>query len=258
MRGMIVAACAALASAAAAVPASAADIRVVASGAPAEVAKQVGEAFAASTGHRVLFTVGTVAVIVERLAGGEPADVVVLPTPAVETLDQKGLLRTGSRINLARVGIGVAVRQGAALPDISSRDALRKVLLDARAIVYSDPQGGGFAGARVARMMQELGIADAVKPKTTLRFAIGGGVDMVAKGDADVGLFNISEIVPVKGVTLVGPLPAEFQSYINFSGALHAKGASPEAARAYLQSLTELKASAAWTAGGFEPLGAGR
>jgi len=238
-----------------ALPAAAADIRVVASGAPAEVAKQVGEAFAASTGHRVLFTVGTLAVIVDRLVGGEPADVVVLPSPAIETLGQKGLLRAGSRMDLARVGIGVAVREGAPLPDISSRDALRKLLLAASAIVYSDPQGGGFAGARVARMMQELGIAEAVKPKTTLLFAIGGGVEMVAKGDAEVGLFNISEILPVKGVTLVGPLPAEFQSYINFSGALHAKAAATDVAQAYLRSLTEPKARDIWKAGGFEPLG---
>jgi molybdate transport system substrate-binding protein len=108
------------------------------------------------------------------------------------------------------------------------------------------------------RMMERLGIAEAVKPKTTLLFAIGGGVAMVVKGEAEIGLFNISEILPFKGATLVGPLPAEFQSYINFSGALHAAGATPEAAMAFLRALVDASARDAWTKGGFEPLASGR
>ena len=143
------------------------------------------------------------------------------------------------------------------MPDISTVDALRKTLLEARSIVHPDPQGGGFTGAHIARMMVRLGIADAVRPKVTLMFAIGGGVAAVAKGDVEIGLFNISEIVPIVGVTLAGPLPAELQNYLTFAGALHVGSASPEPASAFLRSLSDPTARDAWKAGGFEPLGSG-
>ena len=99
-----------------------------------------------------------------------------------------------SRVDLARVGVGVVVREGAPRPDISTVDAVRKMLVDARSIVYPDPAGGGQPGAALARMTATLGVADAVKPKLTLMQAIAGGVALVANGDAEVGMFNISEV----------------------------------------------------------------
>jgi len=242
--------------AAGAVPSVAADIRVFTSGAPAEVQKVLARAFAEATGHRVVFTVGNLAAIQDKLSAESP-DIVVLPAPAIETLDKSGKLRAASRLNLARVGIGVAVRQGAPLPDVSTVDAVRKTLLEARSIVHPDPQGGGFTGAHIVRMMERLGIADAVRPKVTLLFAIGGGVAAVAKGDAEIGLFNISEILPVGGVTLAGALPSELQNYITFAGALHVDSAAPEPAAAFLRALSDPKARDTWRAGGFEPLGSG-
>jgi molybdate transport system substrate-binding protein len=237
-------------------PSQAADIRVFTSGAPAEVQKVLARPFAEATGHRVLFTVGNLAAIQEKLTA-ERADVVVLPAPAIERLERSGKLRATSRLNLARVGIGVAVRQGAPLPDVSTVDSVRKMLLEARSIVHPDPRGGGFTGAHIARMIERMGIADAVKPKVTLLFAIGGGVAAVAKGDAEIGLFNISEILPVGGVTLAGPLPVELQNYITFAGALHVDSAAPEPATAFLRALSDPKAREAWSAGGFEALGGG-
>jgi len=154
------------------------------------------------------------------------------------------------------VGIGVAVRQGAPLPDVSSVDAVRRALLAARSIVHPDPQGGGFTGAHISRMIEQMGIAEAVKPKVKLMFAVGGGVAAVASGEVELGLFNISEIVPVSGAALAGALPAELQSYITFAGALHVDSAAPDAAAAYLKMLAS--AREAWKVGGFEPLDAGR
>jgi molybdate transport system substrate-binding protein len=238
-------------------PSRAAEIRVFTSGAPAEVQKILARPFTAATGHRVLFTVGNLSAIQDKLATGESPDVVVFPAPAIETLSKAGKLRPGSQLALARVGIGVAVRQGAPLPDVSTVEGVRKTLLEARSIVHPDPQGGGFTGAHIARVMVRLGIADAVKPKITLLFAIGGGVAAVAKGDAEIGLFNVSEIVPIPGVTLAGPFPAELQNYLTFAGALHADSVSPEPAAAFLRSLTEPGARDAWQTGGFEPLGGG-
>src|SRR5262245_18324973 len=211
-------------------PAVSDDIHVFTSGAPAEVQKELARRFSDATGHRVLFTVGTLGVIRERLAGTESPGVVVLPVPAVEALDKIGKLRAGSRRDLARVGIGVAVRAGAPRPDVSTPEAVRAMLLAARSIVHPDPQGGGFTGAHIARMFVELGIAEAVKPNVRLLFAIGGGVDAVAKGEAEIGLFNISEILPVPGVALAGPLPPTLQSYITFAGALGSTSSEPASA----------------------------
>jgi molybdate transport system substrate-binding protein len=238
-------------------PAAAADVRVFTSGAPSEVEKVIAGTFSGTTGHRILLTVSTLGEIQKRSSAEHP-DIVILPTPALDTLDKAGSLRPGSRIELARVGVGVVVREGAPLPDISTVDALRKTLLAAKSVVHPDPAGGGIAGAQIVRMFQRLGIADAMKPKETLMFALTGGVARVGAGESDIGLFNISEILPVKGVTLVGPLPAEVQSYITFSAAIHAEAAAPEPAAAFLQSLTAPNVRETWKAGGFEALGAAR
>jgi len=237
-------------------PSAAADVRVFTSGAPADIQRGLVRAFTETTSHRPLITSGTLSAIQQRLSGSESADVVVLPVPTIEALDKAGKLRPGSRIGLARVGIGVAVRQGAPLPDVSTVDAVRRALLAARSIVHPDPQGGGFTGAHISRMIERMGIADAVKPKVKLMFAVGGGVAAVASGEAELGLFNISEILPVPGAALAGALPAELQSYITFAGALHVDSAAPDAAAAYLKMLAG--AREAWKAGGFEPLDAGR
>jgi molybdate transport system substrate-binding protein len=236
-------------------PSAAADVVVFTSAAPAAAEHVLATAFTEATGNRVLFNVGTVREIQDKLSGSAQPDVVVLPTAALEVLDHAGGLRPGSRIDLARVGIGVVVRAGGPLPDISSVDALRKALLAARSIAHPDPLGGGFAGAQIARMFARLGIADAIKPKISLAYAFTGGVAQVAEGDAELGLFNISEILPVKGVTLVGPLVPELQSYITFSAALHAGGAAPEPAAGFLRALSDPKAREAWRTAGFEPIG---
>ncbi len=235
----------------------AADIRVFTSGAPAEVAKVLAAKFAQDTGHRVVFTVAPPAIIRQKLANGETADMVVLPAPAIEALEKSGALRPGSRVDLARVGIGVVVRAGAPLPDISTVDAIRKMLLGARSIVYPDPAGGGQTGAALARMTAQLGIADAVRPKLTLMQAIAGGVALVAKGEAEVGMFNISEILPVKGVSLVGPLPSELQSTITFAAAIPAGNAAPAPAQAFIKLLSDPRAREHWRAGGLESIGGG-
>ncbi len=235
----------------------AADINVLSSGAPAEVEKLLAAKFARETGHRVLFTVANPAVIQRKLSDGDTPDIVVLPAPIIELLQKAGVLRADRRVDLARVGVGVVVRDGAPLPDISSADAVRKMLLDTRSIVYPNPAGGGRTGVALTRMIARLGIADAVKPKLTLMQAIAGGVALVANGEAEVGMFNISEVLPVKGVALVGPLPAELQSYIVFAAAIHAGSASPAPAQAFVKLLSGPGARESWKAGGLESVGGG-
>jgi len=232
--------------------AEASDVRVYTSGAPADIQKGLAQRFKEATGHQIVLTSGTLGVIQERLLASGGADVVVLPVPSVEILDKAGKLRAGSRIGLARVGIGVAVRQGVPVPDVSTVEAFRKTLLAARSIVHPDPKGGGFTGAHIDRVFERLGIADAVRPKVTLMFAIGGGTAAVAKGDAEIGLFNVSEILPVSGAALAGAFPAELQNYITFAGGVSVDSPAPDAAAAYLRLLAG--ARDAWAAGGFEVL----
>jgi len=234
---------------------AAADIQVFTSGAPAAVQKRLAPAFEQATGHKVVVTAETLNNIRKRLAGDAKPDVVVLARAALMPFQKSGALRPSTLVDLARTGIGVVVKEGAPLPDISTVDALKKTLLNAKSIAHPDPKGGGFTGAYIDRMFERLGIADQVRPKVVLMYAFTGGVANIAKGGAEIGLFNISEIVPINGVKLVGPLPAEQQNYLVFSGALHVRGESPEPAAAYLRSLTEPAAHEAWKAGGFEVLG---
>ena len=236
-------------------PAGAADIYVYSTGAPAMAAKAVAETFAKATGHHLIFTVGQPATIESDLDAGAKADVVVVPSTVVTMLAGTGALRAGSAVDLARVGIGVVVRNGASAPDISNAAAIRKLLLDAHSVVYPDPtSGGGSAGRAIARMIEEMGLTETIRPKLTRASAIGGGVALVAGGNVEVGLFNISEILPIQGVQLVGPLPVELQSYIVFSAAIPVRNTAPEPASAFIQALAAPAARDAWRNAGMEPI----
>jgi molybdate transport system substrate-binding protein len=235
--------------------ANAAEIHVYSSGAPAVAAKVIATDFAKARDDHFDFTVAQPAIIEADLAAGDKADVVILPRPLVTTLMGSGVLRSDSAVNVARVGIGIVVRAGAPTPNIADVAAIRRLLRDAQSIVYPDPAetGGGSAGLAVARMIDRLGLTDMVRPKLTAKAAIGGGVALVADGKVEIGLFNISEIMPEKGVTLVGPLPADLQNYILFTAAIAVKSAVPEPASAYIKQLTDPAARLAWQNAGLEP-----
>jgi molybdate transport system substrate-binding protein len=230
----------------------AAELRVFSTGAPSAAAKVIAAKFSAETGHTVAFTVGQLAAIQQKLAAGEQADVVIVPTTLIAALESEGKLRVRSSVNVARVGIGIVVREGAPRPDVATPGSIRKLLVDAPAIAYSDPES--VVGKAITHMIEQMGIADVVKPKVTLSYAITGGVNLVADGKVDVGLFIISEILPVKGVTLVGPLPAEFQSYIVFDAAITSDDAASTPAASFVEALSSPAAREAWMAAGMEPV----
>lgn len=229
----------------------AADLVVMSTGGAA-VAQQKAVAQAHS-GPPVRFVVAMPAGLQAKLAAGELADVIVAPAQAIDALEKAGKLVQGTRTAVARVGVGVAIRRGTSPPDISTVEAVRAALLAAHSIVHPNPdQAGSVAGKSIAAMLAKLGIADAVKPKLTYRQAIAGGVEMVAKGEAAMGLFNISEILPIEGASLVGPLPRELQSYITFTAAAVTGTPLLDAARAYIAGLTLPEARRHWQAAGLE------
>ncbi|MBI3637236.1 MAG: substrate-binding domain-containing protein [Candidatus Rokubacteria bacterium] len=216
--------------------AQAAEVKVVSAGAMRAMVADLAELYKKETGNTVTITAGTVGVVRGKLAAGEPADVVISSDTGLDTLIKEHLVVAGTRKDLARTGVGVGVREGAPKPDISTPEAFKQMLLAAKAVAYVDPAQGATSGIHFAAVQQRLGIADAIKPKAVL-FAGGYAAEAVAKGQADVVVHQISEILPVKGVTLVGPLPKELQKVTVYSGGIAAKAPSPELARAFLDFL---------------------
>ncbi len=234
--------------------AAAAEIKVLTGGAFKQVLLALVADFEKRTGHKVTVDNDTVGALSKRIEGGEVFDLAVLTPAAVDNLAAKGKFIAGSRQNLARVGVGVVVKEGAPKPDVSSVDAFKKALLAAKSVAYIDPAAGGSSGIYVAGLLDKLGIAAAVNAKAKLIH--GGAVaEHIAKGEAEIGIHQISEILPVKGITLVGPLPAEIQNYTVYAAGLGANGKEREAAHALLKALSGAAAADVIKSKGMEPAG---
>jgi molybdate transport system substrate-binding protein len=235
-------------------PAAAAEIKVLTAGAFKQVLVALLPDFERTSGHKVVVENDTVGALTKRIEGGETFDLAVLTPAAVDALASKGKLVPGSRANLARVGIGVVVKEGAPKPDVGSLAAFKQALLAAKSVAYIDPAAGGSSGIYVAGLLDKLGIAAEVKPKAKL--IPGGAVaEHVARGEAELGIHQISEILPVKGVTLVGPLPADIQNYTVYAAALGAQAKESDAAKALLKALSGPAAAEVLKSKGMEPSG---
>jgi len=217
--------------------ADAADVKVLSAGAVRSIVTELAESYQRETGNTVTLTFGTAGVIRQKLAAGEPADVVILTEVGIDESIRQGAVATGSRADVGRTAIGVGVREGAARPDVATPGALKRTLLAAASLTYVDPAQGATSGIHFAGVLERLGIADAVKAKTRL---VAGGypAELVAKGEVELVVHQISEIIPVKGVIVVGPLPKELQKYTVYSAGVVARSPSPEAARAFIAYVT--------------------
>jgi molybdate transport system substrate-binding protein len=231
---------------------AAAEIKVLTAGAFKQVLLALVPEFEKQTGHKVIVENATVGVLTKRIGGGEAFDLAVLTPRAVDDLTKQGKFADGSRQNLARVGVGVVVKDGTPKPDISSVDAFKKALIAAKSVAYIDPAAGGSSGIYVSGLLDRLGIAGEVKPKAKLIH--GGAVaDHIAKGEAEVGIHQISEILPVKGIVLVGPLPSEIQNYTVYAAGIGTNAKQAEAAKALLKLLTGPAAADVLKSKGMEP-----
>ena len=226
----------AVALAAGLAPAETAELHVLSAGAVRSIVTDLGAAYEKETGNTVKLTFGTVGVIRAKLAGADPADVAIMTDAAMKEMTRQGAVLEGSWAPIGRTGMGVAVRDGAPKPDISNAAALKQALLSAKSLTYVDPAQGATSGIHFAGVLQRLGIADAVKSKTTL---VPGGypAELVAKGDVEMVVHQISEIIPVKGVTLVGPLPKELQKVTVYAAGVAVASTSKDAARAFVTFL---------------------
>jgi len=188
--------------------------------------------------------------IPNRIQRGEPVDVVIMAGSALGELVKQGKVVPGSRVDLARSRIGVAVRAGAPKPDISTADAVKKMLLDAKSIAYSDSASGVYVSTELFR---RLGIQEQVAPKAReIKSERVGNV--VARGEAEVGFQQVSELLPVKGIDFVGPLPADLQKITVFAAGVVADAKQPDEARAFIRYLASPAAVSEITKSGLEPV----
>ena len=231
---------------------SAAEIKVLTSVALTSALNQVAPNFEQTTGNKLNIGYSLIADIRKRMLEGETADVIILSRPVMDELDKQQKFASGSITNIAGTPVALTIRAGAPKPDISTVDALKRTLLDAKSIVYADPAKGGASGVYFAHVVDRLGIADQLKSKTIL---VPGpqAAEVVAKGEAEIGVAQTSEIVPVAGAEVLGPLPGEFASTTLWTAAIGATTKVPEAAKSLIQFLTGPVARPVFTAKGFQP-----
>jgi molybdate transport system substrate-binding protein len=201
------------------------------------------------TGNKAATNWGGVTEVAKRVADGETADIVILPVAQIDDLIARGKLVGATRVVVAKSGVGVAVRSGAPKPDISSGDALRNALLAAKSIAWST----GPSGAHMANLVNKWSIGDQLRSKVVISPADTPVGVVVARGGAEIGFQQVSELIHVKGIDYLGPLPADIQETTVFAAAVHKDARSPDAARALIKFLSAPEAAPAIRKTGMDP-----
>jgi molybdate transport system substrate-binding protein len=236
----------------AAMIANPAEIRVISAEAVRDVLEGVAAQFTRDTGHTVSFAFMTAGQVRSKVEADEPIDLAIASSGFVGELVKAG--KAPSAINLGRIGLAVAIREGAPPIDVSTPEALTRTLLASRAVSYTNPSAGGTAGLYFASLLQKLGIADEVNKRAVLSAGGRDAAEKVAKGEAELGITFPSEINPVKGARGGGMLPEALQNYVIYAAMLPATSRNAEAARAFLAALTAASAKPHWEQAGFEQL----
>ena len=227
----------------------AADINVLASNALKEAYLELVPGFEKATEHKVATTWAGTNDIKKRMAAGETYDLVIMAGPALDELVKQGKIVPGSRVDLAKSGVGVAVRAAAPKPDISSGDALKRALLAAKSIAYSS----GPSGVYMEGLFRRLGIADEIKPKLKQTQPGNPVGEVIARGEAEIGFQQVSELLPIAGIDYIGPLPPDIQHITVFSGGIHTGAKQPDAAKALVKFITAPAAVPVIKKKGMEP-----
>lgn len=233
--------------------ASAAEVKVFSTIGVKSVLEELVPKFEKASGHKLDITWSTAALLEKRILAGEAADAMVLVAGNVDTLLKAGKIAPGTDVKLPKSIIAIAVKHGAPKPDISTPDALKKTLLAAKAISYSDPASGGASGVYFAKQIEKLGIADQLKSKTKFPPSGGFAGTLLVSGDADIAVQTTPELASVAGVDVVGPLPGDMAFTAAFAAGVGAGAKEPAAAGAFLKFLTSPDAQAVFKAKGFNP-----
>ena len=229
--------------------ADAADIKVMASAAIKEAYLELVPQFEKSTEHKVSTTWAGTVDITKRLNAGEVFDLIIMAGSSIDAFIKQGKLVAGSRVDLAKSGVGVAVRAGAPKPDISSADAVKRAMLAAKSIAYST----GPSGVYLAALFQRMGIADQIKDRVKVG-APGVPIgEIIARGEAEIGFQQVSELLPVAGIDYIGPLPPDIQQITVFASGIHIGATQADAAKALVKFLTSPQAAPVIKKKGMEP-----
>lgn len=238
----------------AAAQASADEIKILAGSAIDPPMRELLPKFERSSGHTVSFDFdGAIGAMAARVEKGEAADAVIVSGRQIEALEKSGKVRPGTRVDIAKVGVGLFVRKGASKPDIGSVDAFKRTMREARSIGWNDPAAGAPVSLYMLGLFERMGMAEEMKPKTVAFKQRSERFAAVARGDVEIGFNQISEIIAAQGVELIGPLPPPIQNYTSFAGAVVTTSKSPDAAAALLRFISSPDARAIWQAKGFEP-----
>jgi molybdate transport system substrate-binding protein len=231
------------------------DIKVLSTTAMKMVFEALSPRFEHETGNRLTVSLGPSSQLEARLAEGEAADVAILALTGAEALSARGKIVAGSLVVVARSSIGIAVPKGAPKPDIASVEGFKRAMLDAKSIAVSKPVGGGQSGAHMAKIFAQLGIADAMAAKA--KYGAGGAAGLaglvVRRGEADIGIQQMAELMAVSGIDVVGPLPAALQGVTPFAAAIPASATHAGAGRTLIDFLTTPAAKSVIKAKGLEP-----
>jgi molybdate transport system substrate-binding protein len=237
------------------IKAEAAELKVLSAIGMQSVMENLAPKFERATGHKVAISFATAGAIVKRVQGGDAPDVVIIPRQGIDTLVKDGKAAEDNVTVLASSGIVVVVRKGAPKPDISSPDALKRTLLDAKSISYVDPASGGASGIHFAKVLDGLGIANEMKSKTVYpnpKTPAEVGV-LVANGEAEIGIHLTQELISVAGIDVVAPLPGDLQNIVVFAAAIVADAGNAEASKALVNFLRTPEAAIVIKAKGMEP-----
>lgn len=232
--------------------ACAAELKVIAAGAVRSVLRDMIDDYAKQSGHRFDFTIGSTGRLREVIASGEPADILITAGPLLDELEKTGKMRAGSRVDLGRIGLGAVLRDGFTKADVATADGVRQAIVAAKGIAYTDPKLGGATYLHLLKIAEGMGVADLVKAKGV--FATGGddAAAKVMKGEADLAIVFVSEI-QAAGARMAAPMPEDLQLWAVYSAAIPAAARAPEAARAFIGSLTSPAMAARWSAAGWRP-----
>jgi molybdate transport system substrate-binding protein len=215
-------------------------------------AEQLFAQFDKASGHRLAVTWGTAPMLVKRIEDGDTADVVVLSRSGIDALQKQGRIVTGSVVTLASSGVGIAVKAGAPKPDISTPEALKKTLLDAKSIAYSEPSAGGASGVYFAKLLERMGIAEQMKPKTKYPPPGGFSANLLMTGEAELAVQQKPELLHVAGAEVIGLLPGDLNVVTEFAVAIMAGSKNGEAGKALFKMLQSPKSAAIFRSKGLD------
>ena len=215
--------------------------------------EQLVPQFEKASGHKLAITWGTAAMMVKRVEGGESADVLILTRDGIDALTKEGKVAAGTAVTLASSGIAVAVKAGAAKPDISTPEAFKQALLNAKAIAYSDPAAGGASGVYFAKLLERMGIADQLKAKIKHPPPGGNSASLLMTGEAELAIQQKPEVMYVAGAEVIGLLPADLNNVTVFAAGITADSKNADAGKALIKMLHSQEAITVFRAKGLDP-----